>query len=72
MLIPLPQLNWRGVTIDHGQPYVYFTSHEHKLSSVPIGLHAHPRQVSHAHPRQVSHTHPRQVTRLYGHSYIGL
>ncbi len=50
--------------IDHGQPYVYFTSHEHKLSSVPIGLHA--------HPRQVSHTHPRQVTRLYVHSYIGL
>lgn len=39
------QLNWTGVTVECGYPYVHFTSHQHKFAPVPIGGHAYPRQV---------------------------
>ena len=39
------QLNCTGVTVDCGQSYMHFTSHQHTFSPVPIGAHAYPRQV---------------------------
>jgi len=37
------QLNWTGVTVECGYPYVHFTSHQHKFAPVPIGGHAYPK-----------------------------
>ena len=39
------QLNCAGVTVECGQSYMHFTSHQHTLAPVPIGAHAYPRQV---------------------------
>lgn len=40
----IPQLNWSGVTVEIGRPYVHIEQ-AHHFDPVPIGAHAYPRQV---------------------------
>ena len=46
VLLTFFQLNCAGVTVECGQSYMHFTSHQHTLAPVPIGAHAYTRQVS--------------------------